>query len=326
MQTHGGMGLITLSPHKLAEGLLILANSEGVESATAWVDRINQKSSIPAHTMVGIHALRIPDAIDIAGCSFMPVEQLKQSLAVSKWLVRAHRSDQLYWPETVAVLDTLCPNIYSDQLDEEHIKSVSEWRAKLSVILNAIGYALNGSPSPGEMFHEYLDEDLEFLDHFGGYSWQNENAPRQLVPVTLTSAGVRAAERHLAATGQVRRQLDLAAERLALARRRAGDADRAIDISIALEALLGDTKKFDMTYKLSLRAARLLSDERDERIKIRNTVKEFYSLRSRIVHGQVPVLKGNEANTIKEVGCYCNLLALRIAASGINPNWDDVEL
>lgn len=326
MRSPGGMSITMLSPHRLAEGLLILANLEGIESATAWVGRISKKGSTPERTMVGIHALKLSEAIEIAGCSFIPVKQMKQSLAISKWMVRAQRSDQLSWPETVAFLDTTCPNIYSDHLDEDRIKSVHEWRSKLSVILNAIGYALDGSPSLGEMFHEYLDEDLEFLDHFGGYSWQHENAPRQLIPVTLTSAGVTAAERHLAATGQVRRQLDLAAERLALARRRAGDADRAIDISIALEALLGDTKKFDMTYKLSLRAARLLSDERNERIKIRNTVKEFYSLRSRIVHGQVPTLKRNEADTIKEVGRYCNSLALRIAENGINPDWDDVEL
>lgn len=315
-----------MNEHQLAATILILANREGTQSAIDWLSRMSQKRSAPMRSMIGVHALTINEAIEIDGCKFVPIEDLKGSRAVSKWRSRSLQAGQLSSAEVVACLDDFCPDIYSKDIDEQKFTFQAEWREKLSVILNAVGYALNGSPSLGEMFHEYLDEDVELLEHLAGYSWQQENAPRQITPVTLTSAAVDAAERHLAATGQFRRQLDLAAGRLALARRRVGDADRAIDISIALEALLGDTKKFDMTYKLGLRAARLLSGERSERMVIRDKVKKFYDIRSGIVHGSIPSLKAEQSNVIKEVGLYCNSLILKIAQSGEIPDWDEVEL
>ena len=60
----------------------------------------------------------------------------------------------------------------------------------------------------------------------------------------------------------------------------------AVGVVTALEALI--TKKDEkegLTYRLGMRAAHLLGRDADERNNIFRQVKQFYDLRSRIVHG-----------------------------------------
>src|SRR5262249_22094734 len=75
--------------------------------------------------------------------------------------------------------------------------------------------------------------------------------------------------------------------RLNLARRRQSPGNQAIDGGICLEALLGDESPQELTYKLRLRAALLLGRTVDERQTIREDVRRFYDLRSKVVHGRV---------------------------------------
>jgi hypothetical protein len=94
------------------------------------------------------------------------------------------------------------------------------------------------------------------------------------------------AELHLNTTGSVRAVMDVALDRLNLARRRRSPGDQAIDASICLEALLGDDNSQELTYKLRLRAALLLGKTLSEREAIRKTVGALYQLRSKVVHGR----------------------------------------
>lgn len=62
--------------------------------------------------------------------------------------------------------------------------------------------------------------------------------------------------------------------------------DKLIDYMIALEALYLQREGLgEFRYKMAHRAAVLLSDEKEERKKIFDMMKESYTLRSRIVHG-----------------------------------------
>jgi Apea-like HEPN len=105
-----------------------------------------------------------------------------------------------------------------------------------------------------------------------------------------------------------------------------GSFRKAIDVSIALEALLGDDR-FDLTYKLGLRAARLLSKSFDERKAIRKAIKEFYSIRSAVVHGsKAAQLGADEIQHINNAISYCGRLIVLFVSRGSLPIWDDVEL
>jgi hypothetical protein len=53
----------------------------------------------------------------------------------------------------------------------------------------------------------------------------------------------------------------------------------------ALEALLLNDSKNELTYRLSMRVAHLLGTDDDDRKRLFRDIKEFYDLRSTIVHG-----------------------------------------
>ena len=61
--------------------------------------------------------------------------------------------------------------------------------------------------------------------------------------------------------------------------------DRFLQYAIALECLFLPEGSRELTYRLSLRIAKLIGTQLDERIEITKTVRDLYGSRSRIVHG-----------------------------------------
>jgi hypothetical protein len=59
--------------------------------------------------------------------------------------------------------------------------------------------------------------------------------------------------------------------------------DQLVDLVTALEAILGTED--ELTFKLSFRIASLLAETEDQRVELFKTMKEYYAVRSRIVHG-----------------------------------------
>src|SRR4051812_40788080 len=80
----------------------------------------------------------------------------------------------------------------------------------------------------------------------------------------------------LALTGPFRDRITLALDRLNQGMRRRFPGDKAMDIAIALEALLSDTgAQTEVTYRLALRSALLLGGNLVERKKNRTLTKTF---------------------------------------------------
>jgi Apea-like HEPN len=73
-----------------------------------------------------------------------------------------------------------------------------------------------------------------------------------------------------------------------------------IDLGIATESLLLENAKNDeITYKICIRAARLLGKTYDERTQIHNVFKALYALRSKAVHAGTDDLSKKERNILK---------------------------
>ncbi|HXO43299.1 MAG TPA: hypothetical protein VN999_17745 [Thermoanaerobaculia bacterium] len=82
------------------------------------------------------------------------------------------------------------------------------------------------------------------------------------------------------------------------------DPEQLLEMAIALEAiLLNDTDaRYELSYRLRLRAARLLADDLEERKRISDLLGDLYSLRSRIAHGQtLEGMKDKERATLDRV-------------------------
>lgn len=116
---------------------------------------------------------------------------------------------------------------------------------------------------------------------FDDYGWLRE--PQVVSEEELSDASL--------ALGQLKsasKRRRLASRRLSSAALRHEEDDAVLDLCIALEAALGDRQRSEMTYKLSMRSAAVLSLEEGasaEQSEVLRQVKALYNWRSAIVHG-----------------------------------------
>ncbi|MCY3782284.1 MAG: HEPN domain-containing protein [Chloroflexi bacterium] len=96
-------------------------------------------------------------------------------------------------------------------------------------------------------------------------------------------------ERHTALPDQERNRAALALRRLRDSRERDGEdamSDRAIDLTIALEAMFMEGERYNHGKFVSGRASWHYADSTQERDAVRNQLKEFYSYRNDVAHGK----------------------------------------
>jgi hypothetical protein len=148
----------------------------------------------------------------------------------------------------------------------------------------------------------------------------------QLVqPTEVNNVALVWVDQYLQLADDVKKVCDIAIERLNLARRRRSPGDKAIEGAICLEALLGDERSEELTYKLKLRSALLLETDIDQRKKIKKTVGSFYKLRSKTVHGRSKSVQDAEA-IASEGLIICSRVLQAIVKRNEKPEPEDWEL
>jgi hypothetical protein len=110
--------------------------------------------------------------------------------------------------------------------------------------------------------------------------------------------------------------------------------DKAIDLGIALEALLiSEGTKEQLSLTFGLRGAWLLGDTSDSRVKLFEEFKNIYDIRSRAVHRGIvkPIEKLNNKDIV--VGelldrgfDYCRRVIYKIICDGKFPEWESLVL
>jgi hypothetical protein len=135
-------------------------------------------------------------------------------------------------------------------------------------------------------------------------------------------------QRFLGLTDGERQKLDIPLSRLNTALRSSDAGDTALDLGIAIEALLGASDT-DISYKVRQRATYLLSGTPGEKRKTFDYLKMLYALRSKVAHGTIPNptvrIEGREIPTmkfLKESCALCVKLIRKVLASGFVQDWD----
>ena len=129
-----------------------------------------------------------------------------------------------------------------------------------------------------------------------------------------------------------RQHLRIPLERLNRALRRSDKTDSAIELGIALEALLLndlDDERGELTLRFRLRGARLLGETLEERANIYRLLGNVYTLRSAAVHrGTIPERLGSTpTGDILENGYRLAARAIEaMIRRGTNPNWEQITL
>lgn len=119
-------------------------------------------------------------------------------------------------------------------------------------------------------------------------------------------------------------------QRMNLAIRRTSIVDSAIDLRIAMEAAFLDDLKNDgeLSYRLRIRAARLLETDEQKRRDLYGTFGHIYELCSKAVHtGKVPgKYKGNDVKALLQEGILHTSKAIELAIRRRGIDWESVTL
>ena len=132
---------------------------------------------------------------------------------------------------------------------------------------------------------------------------------------------------HLDSDSQARLRVPL--QRLNLAIRRYSIVDSAIDLRIAMEAAFLDDLKNDgeLSYRLRIRAARLLETDEQKRRDLYATFGDIYELCSKAVHtGKVLGNKGRDVNVLLQEGILRTSKAIELAIRRGGIDWTSVTL
>ncbi len=137
-----------------------------------------------------------------------------------------------------------------------------------------------------EIIPEVYSDSLPMFASTGSTSVTNVEFPifhsrNELTFVDCTEL-IRLVTAYSQAPEHVRRHLHIPLARLRHAKEKAGDADRAIDLHIAFEALLGRPT----SRERQRRAAWLYAETPDEVKFVKGTIQKFSAHRNRIVHGK----------------------------------------
>lgn len=106
------------------------------------------------------------------------------------------------------------------------------------------------------------------------------------------------------------------------------NADRVIDLRIALEALYVDQDQGELSFRLATTAARHLRDDVSERKEVRDTLKRFYNQASRVVHGGATgENRRPDVAVIEHATTLCRDGILKMLENRSKPaRWDDFLL
>ena len=140
----------------------------------------------------------------------------------------------------------------------------------------------------------------------------------------------RAREIHLvrygAGSGDKRRDLDQAISRWMKSKRSYSDADRLIELRIALEALYGKGAMNEKAFRVSVYGAWHLGGTVDRRRKVRDAFKKAYDDASRAIHAGDLKHTKRDKQLLPTAQAYCLDGILKRLEESDSPNWDEVIL
>jgi hypothetical protein len=282
-----------LNSHFSPQGLLQKMLASDAPSAVAWLHRLFEIDRAHLRMVAAVHGLEVQQPLNlINGVCLFPLTAAPDSYRL-RMLARRYQIN--LWsmmdaasvmPPAIAVFD-MGTVIATADLASGKATHDAAYDALLDAA-RAFTLADRGAPVVGNSWTEFVDPALALAEF--GIVWMGarfEGSLSEAGPLNVDGEALAWAERYLRMDGSARRSVDVALDRLNLARRRRSLGNQAIDGAICLEALLSDNDQQEMTYKLGLRAALLLGTTLTERQEIREAVRNFYRLRSKVVHGRV---------------------------------------
>lgn len=288
------------------------------------------------------------DFEDLALGESVAIERMDDPLQLSRG---RKRSSDMSAPDDVITAATHALvlknwSVENGETREDIINTLNDLRALSAAILNVDKFiaALRAATGAVTGYCQILLRPIDWADHWEAdlpclHLVSKRAYPEQLEKINWSDpAPVLSAEQCLAAgrlyavlTRTTSNRLTLAAKRLNAASLRSDEEDSVMDITIALEALLGDEGKGEMTHKLATRLAALCRIEKFKEYTsadVFSFCKKIYAFRSAVAHGahelgKSRVIKIEEEKTIPTVELGLELLGFSLRVLSENQKYLD---
>jgi hypothetical protein len=275
---------------RVAQILMLLTKETGdASSSVAWFRRLAAAEGGQATAVKALHGIECAERVELApDIHLVPILDLERSPTVRMLLdpTANHAFSQIGAPFAALCCAGTVPSAFVPMGVPIDHSDTGEWFDKLDIATRLL--ALVGDAVPFEAAHwfEYGNPDVNRFVQGGLMRYVPELAPSIYTSrVTVTQGDV---EGLLPSFRSLRKsdadRISLALDRLIRSRSQIHPGNRAIDVAIALEVLFMNQDRDEHSYKISLRAARLLGASSDERRRIQGITKAVYDLRSTMVH------------------------------------------
>jgi hypothetical protein len=331
-----GDGAMSLLPG-LPVVLLMRASEQGARNAVDWLRRLFLRDSGTVIHVLPVWGVTPCATIELAETfSLVPFSNIPRAPALDYLLNKHLRGSSLYDYElpTAALLmrRVVAPLIYTaDSMSQQ--PSSPRAADVLHEILRCLTIVGPRTIVSKWEWSQHEDSELALLTagtqgHF-----------HEIQPFSLRSLGefdsvvaIEIVRQYFDFDSAKKKQLQSAIERFDRALRRQKSEDAAVELSVALEALLGDGSG-ELTWKLSLRAAILRGGDKDKKLYARSLVTSLYQLRSDVLHGRGArksysvVGTKISASDLVSKGAVIVAEVLRAALlKGTLPSWFEAEL
>jgi hypothetical protein len=311
-------------------------------AAVEWLQKVlntQRASGILVITCWGITPevpVTLPGNVQLLPFESLPASRQKDAL--SKPHCPSLTMPPLTWksPTAAVVCTTAIEPFLKDANDDTPMQNATDYSPLLSDVLLCLGTSAEAGIMPGPRWFQYTDPDLECAQTGSPTIFVHQ----EITPLALEGNGnldvSRASElisNFLNLNSSHKNKARIAMQRLAQARIRRMPADRALELAIALEALLvGDHG--ELTFKIGLRAALLTSTNPDERRRVRAIIKALYNIRSSLVNTGSSrdtftvsgIGKMSTSDIVAEAMGITTSVVQILVNNGMNPDWDSIEL
>lgn len=338
-----GLGAMGFYPSLAGQHLVIKAlQTKSADAAIAWLKTVLETNETSTKTIQSLWGVPVAEAFDLTpNVQIMPISDLpdtKQRRHLMEPKFRSNPSplmsmlDHLPFDSALVINHTITP-LYDPETEQEfptanQFLSANDLLKEIALALTVIGPRM---AITGIQWIEFDDPDFFFAR--SGYTNQMlEVLPMRVgeyPPLDATEAK-EIVSSYLALDGSTRKLVRVALQRISQSLRRHNAGDAAVELSTALEALLGDNATTEMTHKVKVRAVRLIGGSAEERRRNATIISKTYTARSKLVHtGQV-----NETDTdtldgervpvrriVDQALLLCVKLVKIIIRRGEVPNW-----
>ena len=339
---HGGHGFTT---DFVAQRMLRIARDTGDPAkGVAWLRKTSSVSKSTGGAVKAIYGVTCSGPVPVTDTVVLLPFLSVPASEIRDWIVADHRRANesvslhgiRHFPSAALYRAGTLEPVFAEKFTAK--SQASAWFDELDEAALLLALVPQAIPVEAANWLQMDDPDIARLVQFGirrSSSLDVEPSAFHVAPAIGEAqvAGLVAAYRNLPKEGN-RDRIALAIGRLLRGRCQQNPGNRAIDVAIALEVLFMNTDRDEHSYKISLRAARLLQLGVADRRRAFAEVRSVYDIRSKMVHMggasnecKVDGVKRATHDIVEAVDVVCTEAIRRfLSIGGIPEDWRDIEL